>query len=176
MKARWKLVFCGWIAVNVLGGGTTGSVVPVLAHITSDPHRQAGGAVPVNGSEKAFWTAVLRDIGAPASSSDLRALDLWLHREYSGGWAQNTSGGARYNPLDSTEYEPGSTPFNTLSGGGHVWNYPDASEGAQATAVTLVNGHYALIVADLRDGTGLCDSRLAAEFATWSGSGYSGLC
>ena len=61
---------------------------------------------------------------------------------------------AASNPLDSTLPEPGSTIFNTivLAGGGviHVQNYPDAAEGAAATAATIANGHYPRIIAALR--------------------------
>lgn len=53
---------------------------------------------------------------------------------------------------------------------------PSAAEGAQATAATLENGRYTQIVADLRDGAGLCDARIADEIAAWSGGGYAGLC
>lgn len=174
MKTRWKLGFIGWTVVNVFGSGTTGAAVPAVIHaVTHAPRPQAVSAAPVaDGSETAYFTAVLHDLGAPASRGDLKALDRWLHREYSNGWP----GGAKYNPLDSTRYEPGATAFNTFGGGQHVWNYPDAAEGAQATAATLQNGRYTLIVADLRAGGGLCDSRLASEFAAWSGQGYSGLC
>ena len=174
MRTRWKLGLIGWITVSVFGTGTTGAAVHAVIHaVTRAPQAQAVSAAPVaNGSETAFFTAVLRDIGAPPSSANLRALDLWLHREYASGWP----GGAKNNPLDSTQYEPGAWAFNTFNGSEHVWNYPDATEGARATAATLGNGRYGLIVADLRAGGGLCDSRLASEFSAWSGYGYSGLC
>jgi hypothetical protein len=121
-------------------------------------------------SETAYWAAVLGDLSAPATTADITSLSRWADHE--GPWG--TVG--QYNPLDTTLYEPGSTAFNTLGDGGHVWNYPNASVGAHATAVTITGG-YPLIVSALRSGGGLCgDSAVAGELLTWSGSGYDEVC
>ena len=130
-------------------------------------------AAPVTtGSETAFITAVLADLGAPATAADITSLADWFPREWP-HWPP----GAANNPLDSILSAPGSTDFNTFGGGLHVQNYPNAAEGAQATAQTLANGWYPQILAALRAGAGLCGNpNLAAEFDTWSGGGYQGVC
>jgi hypothetical protein len=70
---------------------------------------------------------------------------------------------------------PGSWPFNTFDGDLHVQNYPTASEGAQATALTLKGG-YPMIVAALRTGAGICGGGYASELGRWSGGGYEEVC
>jgi hypothetical protein len=127
------------------------------------------GAMPVaGGSEDAFIRATLADLGAPATPADIASLASWFPHEYPSWppWASN-------NPMSSTLPAAGSTTYNSVG----VQNYPTAAEGAQATAQTLANGYYPLIVADLKSGRGLCgDPSLAGEFGTWSGNGYYGVC
>lgn len=159
-----------------IAAGTHAAAGHHAAHSTAtDAARKAAPAsihaAPVtSGSETAFWDATLSDLSAPASSANAASLADWAARE--GCWGCV----GHYNPLDTTLPEPGSWAFNTFGGGLHVQSYPTASEGAQATAVTLEDG-YPLIVAALRAGTGLCGNpNLDAEFLTWSGDGYSGVC
>jgi hypothetical protein len=123
------------------------------------------GTVSVTSStETAFIKAVLADLGAPASKADVMSLASWLPHE---GTV------AAYNPMASTMREPGSTTFNYDG----VQNYVSATQGASATAATLADGWYPLIVEALRSGRGLCDSpSLADEFLKWSGGGYSAVC
>lgn len=79
--------------------------------------------------------------------------------------------------MSSTLPMPGVTVCNTLQDGGHVWNYPTAAEGAQATALTLEGGNwYPAIVAAFRSGTGICGGGFASELLTWSGNGYPEVC
>ena len=88
------------------------------------------------------------------------------NRQLLGAWAQAEGGTAAYNPLNTTEPWPGATDYNSV----HVKNYPSGSAGIAATYVTLVNGHYNGIVADLRVGkksaVQIVESR-RAEFETW---------
>lgn len=141
--------------------------VAVIAVFAANGHHMvpsADGVTVASGSESAFIRGVLADLGAPATSANMTSLASWLPHE---GTA------AAYNPMASTLPEPGSTVFNSDG----VQNYVSASQGAQATAATLANGRYPLIVAALRSGAGLCgDPSLAGEFLTWSGGGYSGVC
>jgi hypothetical protein len=154
------------IAVTAVAGYSTSHV----------PARARPGEAPVRGpGEAAFIQAVLTDLHAPATSANVASVEAWVRHETS--WPP----AAANNPLNSTLPEPGSTVFNTitLAGGGviHVQNYPDAAEGAAATAATIANGNYPHITAGLDDGTGLCaDAAAAADFATWSGNGYSAVC
>jgi hypothetical protein len=153
------------------------AVTAIAGYSTSHVPAKAGtGEAPVHGTgEAAFVKAVLTDLHVPATDANVASVESWVQHETS--WPS----AAANNPLDSTLPEPGSTSFNTivLADGGviHVQNYPDAAEGAAATAATIANGNYPYIVADLAGGTGLCgDTATAAEFLTWSGNGYSAVC
>lgn len=127
----------------------------------------AGGATPASASETDFIKAVLSDMGAPPSQANINSLASWFKREFA-QWPPN----AAYNPMATTQKMTGSTQYNSVG----VQNYSDAKTGAQATATTLMNGHYPGIVAALKAGTGLCGQNLAAEFSVWSGGGYSSVC
>lgn len=163
--------------------GSTGTVAVVAAFaalasgagVKAAAHGHAGAATstvkaaPVpGGTEAAFIAAVLSDLGAPDTTSNQRSMAAWGARE--GCWG---CVGAN-NQWDSTLYEPGATAFNTFDGNLHVWNYPTAAEGAQATAATL--GGYPAITAALRSGSGVCGTGFAAEFSRWSGGGYQEVC
>jgi hypothetical protein len=156
--------------------------VAVAGHSAANHHHAATrapaaktvsvSAAPVaSGSQTAFWKALLDDLGAPDDQANLDGLDAWRPLEQP--WPPL----ARWNPLDSILPMPGSRAFNTFDGNLHVQSYPTAAEGAEADALTLQNGSYPNIVAALKAGTGLCGNpNLAAEFLTWSGGGYSGVC
>lgn len=157
-----------------IAGAVLGVFLAVAAHRHAAPRPAAGAAAApaADGGETAFITAVLADLGAPATAADITSLADWFPREWP-AWPP----GAASNPLDSILPAPGSTDFNTFGGGLHVQNYPTAAEGAQATAETLEGGWYPRILAALRAGAGLCgDPNLAAEFSTWSGGGYQEVC
>lgn len=153
-----------------LAAGTAGHAA-VSAH--AKPHaRPATPAVAVtSASETAFTAAVLADLGAPDTTANARSLEGWFPHEYPSWppWADN-------NPMSSTLAMPGSWAYNHLPGGGSVQNYPNASEGAQATAATLDDGYYPVITAALRSGAGICGGGFAGELLTWSGNGYSEVC
>lgn len=88
----------------------------------------------------AGWqAAVLKDIPAPASAANVRFLTEWHGFELSG---------AQFNPLNTTQREPGSTSFNSVG----VQNYRTHAQGALATATTLKNGFYPNIVTALKQG------------------------
>jgi hypothetical protein len=161
-----------------LAGSAAGAGL-VLAVIAGHAHTPPGGrmsgtqtaAVHVpGGSETAFITAVLADLGVPAGKrgADVTSLAAWFPHEFP-SWPP----AAAWNPMASTLQMPGSTIYNSAG----VQNYASAAEGAQATALTLADGYYPLIAADLRSGRGLCgNAAIAAELLTWSGNGYSGVC
>jgi hypothetical protein len=175
-RAGWGIIaglcmFPVIIVVLFLGvtGGGTPAAAPATAVAAAGP---AAAAAVTSASETAFISAALTDIGAPDTPANSTSMAAWYLHEYP-SWPP----GAQNNPWDSTLPEPGSTPFNTLQGGFHVWNYPSPTVGAHATALTLEGGPYSLIVAALRSGAGLCrNGSLAGEFSTWSGGGYSGVC
>jgi hypothetical protein len=168
MRARTKVTVAAVALCAMAGYGSS--------HAATQPKHQPGGEAPVSGpGEATFIRAVLTDLGAPATDANVASVTAWVRHETS--WPP----AAANNPLNSTLPAAGSTSFNTivLASGGviHVQNYPDAAEGAAATAATIANGSYPHIVASLVGGTGLCaDTAAAADFATWSGNGYSAVC
>ena len=154
------------IIVAVLAAGASAKTVTAghrHSPAPASPRRTSAGP-----GEAGFINAVLADLGAPATTANVSSLAAWGSRE--GCWG---CVGAN-NQFDSTLYEPGATAFNTFGGGLHVWNYPSAAVGAQATAATI--GGYPMITASLRSGAGLCGTSLTGEFLTWSGGGYGKVC
>lgn len=135
---------------------------------TAQPVHHAQLADVAGSGENAFWAAVLADLGAPVTAADENSLTAWGAHE--GAWGAV----GQWNQLDSTLPMAGAWPFNTFSGNLHVWNYPDASTGAQATALTIES--YPGITAALRAGNGVCGGSLGYEFGRWSGGGYTEVC
>jgi hypothetical protein len=156
------------VAVAVVVSYGHHAIPRVAAHAHAST--EAAAAAPVTGgSETAFIAAVLADLGAPDTSANQGSMAAWGARE--GCWGcvgQN-------NQWDTILPMPGSWPFNTFDGDLHVQNYPTASEGAQATALTLKGG-YPMIVAALRTGAGICGGGYATELGRWSGGGYEEVC
>jgi hypothetical protein len=144
------------------------------AHAVTSAHAKAHPAhvtAVTGGSEAAFMAAVLSGLGAPASAANVGSLEAWVRHETP--WPPV----AANNPMNTTLQMAGSWAYNYLPGGGSVQNYPTASEGAQATALTLGNGWYPAIVSALRSGAGLCGNpALAGELGKWSGNGYAEVC
>lgn len=167
---------------SVLGFKTPKSGFPSLAkleaqNLASQPNNvsssgtgpagSVNGAAPTNASQKAWFTALLKAIGAPVTTANLNSLASWYKHE-NGSWPPAASN----NPLNSTLSMPGATTFNSVG----VRNYASSQQGVTATAQTL-NG-YPAIVAALKTGNGLCGatSTLSAAFHLWSGGGYSSVC
>ena len=160
------------VAVAVIAAASAGT--HAAANHPAQEHAAAtsvtAAAAPVaSGSETAFIAAVLADLGAPDTSADQRSMADWAAREGCWGCVGQNNG------WDTTLAMPGSWPFNTFDGDLHVQDYPTASEGAQATAITIKGG-YPLIVSALRSGAGICGGNFASELGRWSGDGYTEVC
>jgi len=140
-----------------------GAAAPTIA-TTPLPADGPGPAPVPEGTVADFATLLLGALGAPVSATNVGAIVAWAAGE--GSCAAN-------NPLDTTEPEPGATPFNTLSGGTHVWNYPSAAIGVEATAATLGNGLYGPILAALRADAGVAAVERAVRSTPW-GTGAFG--
>lgn len=138
--------------------------MPGIITASGLPTNQLGQLPPNFASSKDFdrWAGdVLGGIGAPNTNYNKTLLLAWSQGE-------NTN--AKNNPLATTQYWNGATAFNTLQGGGHVYNYSNYQDGVSATVTTLTNGYYPGIVNDLRKGTVLPQDIVdqnAAEFGTW---------
>ena len=151
------------LASAVAHSATSKAHAPVQAQ-----HGNVTAAV-TGGSEEAFMTAALADLGAPATAANIGSLEAWVQHETP--WPPV----AAFNPMNTTLTAPGSWNFNTFDGNLHVQAYPSAAEGAQANAQTLENG-YPGIVSALRGGGGICGGGFAGEFSKWSGGGYEEVC
>ena len=108
--------------------------------------------VPSGNVTPTSWAdALLADLGAPATADNQRAIVAWERAE--GGHWQNS---ARFNPLNSTQLEPGSQPMNSVG----VQAYMNWAQGMAATVTTLRNGRYGGVLEAL--GTGNCAPCVAA--------------
>lgn len=108
-----------------------------------------------------FLSSVLREISAPVTGNNIAACHAWMRAE---------GGNARNNPFNTTQGEPGATPYNSFGPNGqyHVMNYPDGVTGIKATVTTLLNGHYAAIVDAFRHDAGrrICTAVDASVWGT----------
>ena len=102
--------------------------------------------------------ALLASGGWPDTAEHLTALVAWAS-------AENTT--ADWNPLATTQREPGSTNFN----GAHVQNYLSQGEGLAATVQTLRNGYYPEVIAHLADPNSTAENICGAVAASPWGTG-----
>ena len=146
------------------GKAPTGGQQPISG--TGGPPAAAGvgaavatGVSAVEGAdETAFQTAMLHDLGAPATQANLASLTAWFRHEEPSFPPPNA-----WNPL------------NIESGGGFA-QYGSAAEGARASAGFIVANGYGCIRMNLLSGRGLCGAQCASDFLRWSGNGYSAVC
>jgi peptidoglycan hydrolase CwlO-like protein len=112
----------------------------------------AGGgsvpAVPLTGilgayTQQTWARALLKNLGVPVSDANISAIVSWEMAE--GGHWYNT---AHFNPLNTTQSEPGATSMNSVG----VKAYVSWGQGFTATITTLFNGYYAGILAALERG------------------------
>jgi murein DD-endopeptidase MepM/ murein hydrolase activator NlpD len=91
------------------------------------------------------WAAtVLQQLGIPQSPGAVQALTGWARAE--GGHWNNQ---ARFNPLNTTQPEPGYTKTGAQ---GNIGSYTSWQQGVDATVKTLTNGRYAPILSALKAG------------------------
>lgn len=139
-QAQHPLDVSGSVSANIggNGGGTPGNVKP---------------------GTRNFAVAVLKGLGDPVTTANVRSIEAWVARE---------GGGGKNNPLNTTQKMPGSTTFNSVG----VQNYSSPSQGVAATVETLRNGNYPDLLAAFKSGKGLL-GRIFSGLATWSGNGYN---
>lgn len=116
----------------------------------------------------ATWAAaLLRDDGLPRTACDKGAITAWEHVE--GGHWRNP---AAYNPLDTTEAEPGSYAINPVG----VQAYTSWHDGFAATITTLNNGRYPGIIAALQSGGSAQAVADAVASSPWGTSAFEVSC
>jgi len=146
MARRYRSRVYGRFVISAVAAGIG------LAALTCH-YAAAGGAAAItaravipDGSAytPASWAVALLAAGGwPRTSCNIGAITAWENAE-GGNWAN----AARFNPLDTTEPEPGSYPMNSAG----VQAYPSWAVGFRATLTTLANGHYGGILAALAAG------------------------
>jgi hypothetical protein len=123
-----------------------------------------GGQVfsTASGNEASYFTAMLKDIGAPATQANLNTMYTWAKQEEPSFPPPNA-----WNPLNIKNY---------ITGTFQQWVSPSA--GAAGTGAFLEENQYPAIVAALRSGQGLIGNQnpqVASELSAWSGGGYSSI-
>jgi hypothetical protein len=114
------------------------------------------------------WAGALLSAGGfPQTSCNLSAVTAWEQAE-GGNWAN----GARFNPLDTTQPEPGSWVINSAG----VRAYPSWQSGFTATLATLGNGNYGPIVSALRAGGSAQAVAGAVAASPWGTSAFEATC
>jgi hypothetical protein len=94
-------------------------------------------------TRETFAEAILTGLGYPVTKLAVTDIMSWEAAE-GGAW----NGGARYNPLNTTEPMSGATNFNSVG----VKNYTSWEQGLNATVKTLENGYYTDILNALSIG------------------------
>jgi len=105
------------------------------------------------------WAAqLLALLGVPVSSSNVQAITAWETAE-GGNWNNPD----KYNPLNTTQPEPGATSTNSAG----VKAYTSWGQGLTATVTTLENGAYGAILSALARGSSAQDVVSAVVGSPW---------
>jgi len=116
----------------------------------------------------ASWAAALLAAGGwPRTACNLSAVTAWERAE-GGHWANS----ARFNPLDTTQPEPGSYPMNSAG----VQAYPSGRSGFTATLATLGNGRYGPVLSALSAGTSARAVADAVAASPWGTAWFQADC
>jgi hypothetical protein len=109
-----------------------------------------GGTIPSGGNYnlRTWAIALLQGLGIPQSPGAIAAIIHW-EQEEGGNWHNQ----AKYNPLNTTYPEPGSSTFQSVgAGAAAIRIYTSWAQGLDATVKTLKNGNYGGILSALRSG------------------------
>jgi peptidoglycan hydrolase-like protein with peptidoglycan-binding domain len=107
-----------------------------------------------NITDKNFYERILKELGAPVTSENLKFLYAWRQAEGKGG---------RYNPFNTTWKLPGSTNMNKVG----VQHYKSLEDGMIATLKTLRNGRYNCIVDGMKNDAGATEISKCTSLKTW---------
>lgn len=104
---------------------------------------QLDGALADTVSPASWADTFLSALREPDTQANAQAIMAWERAE-GGHWKNN----AAFNPLNTTQREPGSWPINSVG----VQAYANWDEGMTATLTTIGNGRYEGILAALSHG------------------------
>ena len=127
------------------------------------------GAVPAGGSYtvQTWAPAFLHAAGEPVTTCDVKFVIAWENAE-GGNWGNS----AAYNPLNSTQTEPGSHSMNSAG----VQAYTSWQQGLQADAATLRNGRYTGILSALNAGNDAQQAANAVAGSPWGTGKFTASC
>lgn len=157
-----RLAGAAIVAVVAAAGGITGHHGH---HHAAPGHAPAAVAsVPAGGFTPESWSrAVLTAAHLPVTACNVIVMAAWARRE-NGNWGNQ----ARFNVLNSTQSEPGSSWFeSTGPGAARIRIYTSWQQGIDATVTTLTNGYYPGILAALRAGNSASAVAAAVDASPW---------
>ncbi len=133
------------------------------------PPPGGGGSAPGTPQEETpllFATSLLQAMGWPLTQSNVNALVAWEAAE-GGNWENS----ARYNPLNTTEPEPGATSAGTQQRS--IRSYVSWAQGLAATAATLAQNQrgYAGIRQAFASGNASAALPAALNASAWGTNG-----
>jgi len=168
MARRYRTRVSGRFAASAVAAGI-GLAVLAGHHATTGGPVSAREVIP-DGSTytPSSWAAALLWAGGwPRTSCNVNAVTAWEAAE-GGHWAN----AARFNPLDTTQPEPGSWPVN----GAGVQAYPSWAGGFRATLTTLASGRYGPILAALSGGDSAQAVAVAVAASPWGTAPFRAGC
>ena len=155
---------------------TDGTIVP--NHMLG-LNRGNGGVMSAGGasgfSREDFAAAVIKGLGGTPTPQSISNMLMWEGKE-GGNWS-NT---AKFNPLNTSYQEQGSTNFNTGKPGSGVQAYLSWQQGVDATIKTLTGAHaadrgYTNIVKSLTSGgASNADFFKLMQASSWDAGHYGG--
>jgi hypothetical protein len=160
----------GALAVVVIahaagGSSSSGSTATVPAQEAAVP-ASAGSQSPAPGSA-AWASAFLAAIPEPQTACNLAAVEAWEAAE--GGGVTNN---AAYNPLNTTQPEPGSWAINAKN----VQAYPSSQEGLDANVTAITNGLYGGVLSALQAGNSAQQVADAVASSPWGTAPFDAAC
>ena len=150
----------GALLGGISGGTTLGWGSKSSSSANSGSSQPSGNVGNIN-SPTGFADALLQALGAPTSAANVASIVHWEALE-GGNWHNS----AKFNPLNTTMHESGSTSMNGVG----VQSYTSWAEGVKATVDTLKLAPYTSIVSALKAGSGLNG---VSGLGTWSGGAYT---
>jgi hypothetical protein len=155
---------------------TDGTIVP--NHMLG-LNRDGGGGATAGGASgftrEDFAAAVIKGLGGTPTTQNIANMFMWESKE-GGNWG-NT---AKFNPLNTSYQEQGSTNFNTGKPGSGVQAYLSWQQGVDATIKTLTGAHaadrgYTNIVKSLTGGgASNADFFKLMQASAWDAGHYGG--
>lgn len=153
------------------GGSGTPSAAPISpgsSAIPTTPTPTISGSV----TPESFSIAVLKGLGITPTVANVYDMTAWIHQEGGAGPQFGTPNNiANYNPLNTTQVEPGYSETGAVQG--NIGSYVSWKQGLQATIKTLSYSGYTGVIAALKKGVPLSDFSNAVSSSPWGTGGIN---